>query len=179
MRTSYSPNYHTFCEQVLISNRKALLYLPYLEAVQHVLEEAEPLRDQELMPRWRANYDLMRAQVLTFRIRVYEYNAYLAEFVRDPKIVPMVKPNGARLTDWRVRPRQETLTGDVTSAYILEAESLLQKVIEEHPGTPWAARAQRELDRGFGVELVEHYHLPRRGGGGGGPAQERIPVPRY
>jgi hypothetical protein len=36
-------------------------------------------------------------------------------------------------------------------------------VVEEHPGTPYAARAQWELRRGFGVDLVEHSSDPGRG----------------
>ena len=35
---------------------------------------------------------------------------------------------------------------------------MLNDLIDEHLGTPWAARAQWELDRGFGFDLKEQYH---------------------
>ena len=53
------------------------------------------------------------------------------------------------------------------------ANELLQQVIINHPGTPWAARAQKELKRGYGVELVPVYYppIPKRTG-------TLIPVPK-
>jgi hypothetical protein len=41
------------------------------------------------------------------------------------------------------------------------AEELYRQVIEQHPGTPWARRAQQELDWGFGVRFAEDYWDPR------------------
>ena len=38
-----------------------------------------------------------------------------------------------------------------------KADELFREVIKDHPGTPYAARAQIELGRGYGVELFEDY----------------------
>ena len=35
-----------------------------------------------------------------------------------------------------------------------------KKVIAEHPGTPWAARAEHEMKRGYGVDFRPDYHKP-------------------
>jgi len=34
---------------------------------------------------------------------------------------------------------------------------MFNSVIEQHAGTPWAARAEWELSRGFGFDLQERY----------------------
>ena len=36
-----------------------------------------------------------------------------------------------------------------------------ETVMKNHPGTPWALRAEREKGRGFGVDFREHFHDPR------------------
>jgi len=43
-------------------------------------------------------------------------------------------------------------------------------VQKDYPGTPWAARAQEELARGYGIELGEEYWDPRSRG---------VKVPKY
>ena len=45
----------------------------------------------------------------------------------------------------------------------------------DHPGTPWAARADYELKRGFGVHLIEEYHAPYRSVP---PGTQLMPVPK-
>ncbi len=38
---------------------------------------------------------------------------------------------------------------------------LLQKVVNDHPGTPWARRAQKEIDDGFGFVLLIDFGIRR------------------
>ena len=38
---------------------------------------------------------------------------------------------------------------------------LLQRVVDEHPATPWALLAQRELENPLGFKWVETYVPPR------------------
>jgi hypothetical protein len=42
-----------------------------------------------------------------------------------------------------------------------QANRLFQLVLTEHPGTPWARRAQWELDHGYGMNVREGFHDPR------------------
>lgn len=46
----------------------------------------------------------------------------------------------------------------------------LQRVVDDHPGTPWAMLAERELAVPLGWKWRESYTdlSPRRNGGGGG-----------
>ena len=41
------------------------------------------------------------------------------------------------------------------------ARDLYEFVIKTHPRTPWAARAEYELNYGFGERFQEHFHDPR------------------
>jgi hypothetical protein len=65
-----------------------------------------------------------------------------------------------RLTYWDIRVRRETMTAEVIEPYVKKATELFEEVVKLHPGTPWAARAELELRRGFGVELRPVYEPP-------------------
>lgn len=133
----------------------------YLEKAEQSMKDIAHLRNREVDPRWQANYDLMLAQLIAFRVRIFEYGAYLEAFQRAPK--PITNPLGpTRKTNyWGLGWRTELLTAEKHQAAMDEATRLFQKIISDHPGTPWAARAQWELKRGFGVELNEGYSDPR------------------
>jgi hypothetical protein len=121
------------------------------------------MRDAEPNPRWRANYDLIIAQIVAYKVRMYEYGVYLQDFINNPK--PIKNPGGANrlTTHWDLTTRAKVLTLDKTGAYIEKSKELFARVLKEHPGTPYAARAQWELKRGFGVDLVEDHDEPGRG----------------
>jgi hypothetical protein len=133
----------------------------YLERAEQSMKDIADLRRRETSPRWQANYDLMLAQLIAFRVRIFEYGAYLQAFQRTPK--PITNPLGpTRKTNyWGLGWRTELLTAEKHQAAMDEATKLFQQIISDHPGTPWAARAQWELNRGFGVELNEGYSDPR------------------
>ena len=71
--------------------------------------------------------------------------------------------------------RKQYITGKIVEPYIERATAMFNAVIAEHPGTPWAARAEYELRRGFGVHLIEEYHGPYRSLP---PGTALIPVPK-
>ena len=177
LRTHFSPDYQRFLEQVAEQKIRASVYLPYLDRAVKLLEsdEMRRLRRDEPEPRWRANYDLILGQLMAYKVRVYEYLAYLDHFAKNPKRVPLHKPPDLKLEHWGIRTRGEMLTRDVTAEYLDQANELLAQCAENHPGTPWAARADWERRRGYGVTLKPVYwHTWRRGGQ---PA-ERIPIPK-
>ncbi len=160
LRVHFSPQFEAFRKQAIAEQVKARGYLSYLDKATQVMENQQKLRDEEGSYRWKANYDLMRAQLPAYTVRTYEYMAYLNQFVRSPKQAPYTKPPNLTLTHWDIRTRKERLTGELSQPYIDRANELLKKVIVDHPGTPWAARAQQELNRGYGVELVPRYYPP-------------------
>lgn len=159
MRVEFSPNLPQLVQQAREEQAKAIIYLQYLARLQVVLEELAEYRAQEAAPRWQANYDLIYAQSIAYQARIFEYGAYLEQFVQNPPVVPLTKAPNLTLEDWDIHTRKETLTTE-SQPYIDRATELYQQVLVDHPGTPWAARAQHELQRGFGVELRPDYEPP-------------------
>ncbi len=157
-----------FVQDARAAIAKTQRYGEFLEQVEKELELLRPLREKEIYPRWQANYDLIYAQVLAYKVRLFEYKAYLEYVLKNPEVLkPSIKPPSPRTTytDWAINYRQETITGDLTKSYIQRSRDLFQKVIDDHHGTPWASHAQDELNRGFGIHLVQRWDDPRRGQG--------------
>jgi hypothetical protein len=102
-----------------------------------------------------------------------EHVAYLQEFVRDleayaknpqnpkNKFKPPSKTKSPNLIhdEWHLRTRAKTVTGDKIKSHVERSTALFKQIIKDHAGTPWAARADYELKRGFGVELVPWYDV--------------------
>jgi len=175
LRVHFSPDPEKFAKQAVEERAKSIRYVDYLVKAEKVFasEEMRYARSQETSRRWQANYDLLFAQILAYKVRNFEYAAYLDWFLKNPKVVPLTKEPNLRLVHWRITTRKERLTGEMTASMIEQSRELFQKVIDEHPGTPWAARAQWELRRGFGVHLVPHYRAPYRDYNG-----PPIPIPK-
>ena len=175
MRMHFSIKADDFLRQSQIEKLKSLRYLEYLLRAEQVFNSDEMVhaRAQEHSPRWQANFDLLHAQILAYKVRIYEYVAYLAEFERHPQTAPLTRSPDLNLAHWAIRTRRQTLTDAETAAMVAQSRELFLKVIENHPGTPWAARAQWELGRGFGVELVPEYFGPGRPYNG-----PHIPIPK-
>lgn len=176
---SFSAKPAQFVQQARREQLKARTYLNYLLTVERVMDEIRYHRQQETSARWKANYDLIYAQILQFIARTYEYGMYLEHFIAEPKVVPTEKPNFHRLSSWHIRETGSTLGGEQTTSYIQRSQEMFNKVIADHPGTPWAARAALDLKRGFGVELHPHYAYygprPNKPRTFSGP---KIPIPK-
>ncbi|HPM81356.1 MAG TPA: VWA domain-containing protein [Candidatus Anammoximicrobium sp.] len=156
MRVHFSPTLEQFVRQARQEQAKAKNFLVYLARVQKALEKGAHHRTQEADPRWQANYDLIYAQLVAYQARIWEYDAALEAFIKEPKVVPLTKPPDLRLVHWNVTVRSQTLTKE-SGPYIERAAELFRSVMENHPGTPWAGRAHGELQRGFGVDFVPEY----------------------
>ncbi|MEE2675836.1 MAG: vWA domain-containing protein, partial [Planctomycetota bacterium] len=166
-----------FLRRARQQQEKAKIYINYLANAQAVLEEAYQFREDEINARWQANYDLIYAQLIAYQARVYEYGAALETFIRNPKQVPQRMPPNRRLVRWDLRNRPELSAEEVSQPYINRASELFEKVIDLHPGTPWAERAAEELKRGFGLEVMPVYRAPppQRPNT---PNAPRIPIPK-
>ncbi len=181
MRVHFSLIPADFIRQTRESQRKALAYLDYLARAEKALIDNARLREQEVSPRWMANYDLMLAQLVAYQARMYEYGVYLDYFIANPKTAPAKKAPNLTLVHWDIAVRKRVLAEDMSLdypqrdaalSYMERAKGLFQDVIDKHPGTPWAERAQWELNRGFGVELVPDYDPPYT------PVSNPSPVPK-
>lgn len=144
--------------------QKGAELLKLFESAERALESVRPMRDREKSPRWRANYDLIYAQVVAYQVRLQEYVWYLAEFSKSPKDVKNALGEGRPTTSWKLQTVARQLKPTETKGARDRAEELFRKLIKEYAGTPWAARAQEELKRGYGLELVEDYEDPRAAG---------------
>ena len=130
--------------------------------IEYVVGEALPpitavskLRDRETSRRWQAHYDLIRGRLLAMKIRCAEYQTACAKMKKDAPKFKDSKSNA-----WRLVPTEQILSGDRVASVAKETRALLQRVVDDHPGTPWALLAQRELKDPFGFKWVEVYVPP-------------------
>jgi hypothetical protein len=116
---------------------------------------AAKFRDREVSRRWQAHYDLIRGRLLAMKVRCYEYNWACARLVKDPP-----KFQNPRSNAWRLVPDETIRYSERATAAGKEAGELLRRVVEEHPDTPWALLAGRELKDPLGFRWVETYAPP-------------------
>ena len=159
MRVEFPREYENFVPAARREQGKAIVYLQYLAAAEATVGKMDRQRTDEASPRWQANYDLLRAHLVAYQARVYEYGATLTAFVKNPEVVPLTKLPNLTLVDWNITTRRETLTQE-SKPYIERSLALYETVIQNHPGTPWAKLAQQEIDRGFGVKFYPEYDPP-------------------
>jgi hypothetical protein len=184
MRVEFSTDMDKLQQQFREEIAKAAQYLPYLVKAEQTVGKMQDQRRYEASPRWQANYDLLYAQLIAYQARMHEYVACLEEFSKDldayrrnpgdskNKFKPPPASNASKLIhdEWHIRTRAKTRTGDKVKTLVERSTALLKDIVANHKGTPWAARADYELKRGFGVELVPHYDHPNK--------PTSIPVPK-
>ena len=103
------------------------------------MEAGEKDREKIREPRWRAAYDLAMGRLLALRARYFGYNNMLAAMRSTPKAFAQPTSN-----EWRLVPSPQVDSIDVKKISE-KSKKYLQRVIDEHTGTPWAMLAEREL----------------------------------
>jgi hypothetical protein len=171
--------------------QKAVRAMELLNRSMGILEDIKPLRAQEKSMRWRANFDLLYAQCLSYRVRLFQYMLAFDEHSRD-----MPKPEDKKSNEWNARRVPKTRVPDEEQfsrikqmfkismsreEYLAELQNhqdeatrMYQSVMSEHPRTPWAQRAEHELKQGFGMEFREGFRDPRYAEVG-----KKIKVPKF
>jgi hypothetical protein len=139
---------------------------PRIDALAELLKSGLPDREAIKEKRWQAGYDLSLGRVLALKVRTDAYNTMLAQAksgmkFKDPK------------NDTWVLEESEDVSkaGSQTEKTSQQAVMLLERVVRDHPGTPWALLAADELRRPLGYTWVERHtgvNKPKMGGGGGG-----------
>lgn len=118
------------------------------------LEVGEKDRAKVKEARWRASYDLAIGRTLALRARAFGYNSMLAEMKVNPKSFERADNNL-----WRLVPSKNIGGGISVKKIAQRADEYLGRVIEEHPGTPWALMAEREKNVPMGWDWREgHYN---------------------
>ncbi|MEZ6093192.1 MAG: vWA domain-containing protein [Pirellulaceae bacterium] len=145
-----------FTNQVSLAQRSAAILEPKMNQLYEVLRVGEKDRDMEFSPRWKAGFDLNYGRVLASKVRVESYNAMLA----------MIKTKLAfedpEKNTWVLQPADVINTGSQAESMAEQAKFYLKRVVTEHPGTPWAMLAQRELNRPIGWRWQEDFTEPPR-----------------
>jgi hypothetical protein len=126
-----------------------------VDAALEPINEAVKLRDRETSRRWQAHYDLIRGRLLAMKVRCYEYNWACARMKTDPPRFTRPDSNA-----WSLAPDTEIHSSDKAADAGKQAVALLKKVVADHPNTPWALLAQRELKDPMGFKWVEAHVQP-------------------
>jgi len=122
---------------------------PKIDALYELLKTGLPDRDKIREKRWQAGYDLALGRVLAVKVRTDAYNLMLAQAslgmnFKDPKS-----------DTWKLTPSDKVTVGSTTEKLAKQANELLERVVREHPGTPWALLAGEELRVPLGYEWTE------------------------
>jgi hypothetical protein len=136
----------------LVEAQKAAAKLePMLASLYATLEIGKADRDKETTPRWQAGYDLAMGRVMAARVRAEGYNAMLALAKRGMKF------SNDKNNTWVLRHDDEVSTGSQLAKAATDAEAYLQRVVDEHPGTPWALLAAQELKTPLGWKWTDEF----------------------
>jgi hypothetical protein len=132
----------------------AAILMPKLYPLKMRLLSGLEARESEAVPRWKAGFDLALGRVLAHAVRTDGYNDTLAmmktgQAFKDPK-------NNV----WQLKPAAEVTISSRLKRDAELATKLLQAVVDEHPGTPWAYLAKKELEVPMGWKWTEEYEAP-------------------
>ncbi|TWT51636.1 hypothetical protein KOR42_35240 [Thalassoglobus neptunius] len=113
----------------------------FYEALSAGKEDRDKIRES----RWQAAFDLAMGRILAMRVRYFGYNQMLANMKVSPKSFEKEDSNM-----WRLVPDDDILSGPEMRKAAATAQEYLKRVIDDHPGTPWALLAERELSSKLG-----------------------------
>jgi len=143
-----------FINQVGRAQRSAAELAPKIVGLYEILKTGEKDRDREISLRWKAGYDLAMGRTLAVMIRAGTYNTMLAQIKTGMKF------KNPKSNTWLLKPANVITTGSQTEKLASKARTYLDRVVNEHPDTPWALLAQRELGTPIGWVWEETYTRP-------------------
>lgn len=170
---------------------KAAYAMGQLNKAIGLIEKIRPLRAKEDSQRWRAAYDLMNAQCLAYRVRLFQYLLTLDDHAASGR-----KPKDPKHNRWDIhyngkdmepsdeqfdRIKKAFKIKESRSEYVALLKAEMQKsdeafdsVAKEHEGTPWAGRAKWDKGRRYGFQFHSLFWDPRYAEVG-----KRIQVPKF
>ena len=171
---AFQANNDNILREQITEAQKPLAVLDYfLQRVHEALEVGEKHRDKLDTDRWRAQYDLAMGRILAMRVRAYGYNSLLAEMKSSPK---RFEKDGSN--QWMLQPSEKIEGGANVRKMHDKALLYLNRIIEEHPDTPWAFLAKIELSEPLGWEWREsQLAIPQMGNGNGDNARRPVFAP--
>ena len=124
---------------------------PRIDALHATLTAGAPGREAIKERRWQAGYDLALGRVLASKVRTDAYNQMLAQAKLGMKF------QGEKSDTWQLEPSEEVTVGSQTEKLAKQATELLERVVREHAGTPWAQVAATELRTPLGYRWTERF----------------------
>jgi len=132
------------------AQRAAAVVAPKIDLICEILLAGRNDRPDESEARWQAGYDLALGRALAVKARADGYNVMLAAVKQG---TPFERPKS---NTWILRPADQYVDSKVEKL-AAQAKEYLQRVKRDHPGTPWAVHAERELRTPLGWRWEEGY----------------------
>lgn len=135
------------------AQKAAALVQPRIDALVETLKAGLPDREAIKEKRWQAGYDLAFGRVLAVKVRTDAYNSMLAQAKSGMKF------KNPKNDTWVLEESNDlTKVGSQTEKTAQQARMLLERVVKDHPGTPWALVAEEELKRPLGYTWNEKFN---------------------
>ncbi|MGY8747579.1 MAG: vWA domain-containing protein [Pirellulales bacterium] len=173
-----------FVSNVSAAQQTAAIVEPQINRLYEMLKVGEESRPDEVSLRWQAGFDLAMGRAIAAKVRATSYNAMLALIKTKLKFDPPKNKKTPQNNTWVLVPADVVQTGSQDTKLLEKASNYLSRVVEDHPGTPWALLAQRELETPIGWKWEQDYTAPpqpREAGpnnNNNNNAEPRIPQPR-
>jgi hypothetical protein len=132
-----------------IAQRPAALLSQTVNQLQARLQDAEKEREKLTDRRWQATFDLAMGQALATVVRVDGYNGMLAQLKTGKNFT------NPKADLWVLEAADSIDTTSLMANKLAAARKYLQRVVDEHPGTPWAHIAEIELRTPIGYVWKE------------------------
>lgn len=131
------------------AQRDSAKFEPRLTALYDALKKGESDRPKLTRPRWQAAYDLAMGRTLAARVKTEGYNAMLAKIKSGGNFT---KPGA---NTWVLQESDTIGAGSTFEKMLKQSHEYLARVVKDHPGTPWAYLAERELQIKAGWQWTE------------------------
>ena len=172
-----------FVATVNRAQQNAAFVEPQINRLYEMLKAGEEDRPDEVSLRWKAGYDLAMGRAIAAKVRAGTYNSMLALIKTKLKFDTPENARTPQNNTWVLVPADVIETGSQDAKLLAKAKMYLNRVLEEHAGTPWAMLAQRELETPIGWKWTQTYTEPpkppeRRPNNNNNNATPRVPQPR-
>ena len=135
-----------------LAQRDAAILLNQIEPIYTSLQQGLVDRPKIEEKRWQAGYDLDMGRILAMKVRTYAYNSMLGQAKAGMKF------QNEKSDTWELVPANDVSGVDSrTQKMAAQAKEFLERVVADHPGTPWALIAEEELENPIGYRWEERH----------------------
>ena len=137
--------------QLSEAQQQAAKLEPKVNSMLSTLSQGKGDRERLKELRWQAGFDLAMGQALALKVRTEGYNTMLAKAKRGMKF------QNPKNDTWDLVSAREVTAGSALEKEAKQAVFYLQRVVDQHPDTPWAMIAAQELADPLGWEWRETF----------------------